>query len=528
MIAQLRPVKRMKSAWIHYEPEQGDEFLRLTSKDPGAVAANNTWRLKEYSLVNLDSGKITALIDAPQSYSLGYSSQSQATWSPDERSVLLINTFLSLDRVGEADQFRRLRPCAIADVRLPSMDSHCVVFMSDLAAQGAKIVTESLSFGRDDDEVTFAVRLNQGGEELQRYSWTKSGWQRGTIYASTQEGNQAEERRGPNSNELTVTVKQGLNDPPTLWVTNVRTGQSKMLWDPNPQLVHLQFGKASVYHWKDRSGHEWTGGLVMPAGYVVGKRYPLVLQIYNFDESQFLTDGMMPTAFAARALASSGVAVLQIQRRLPHTFDMAEADAQLAGLESAIDQLSAEGIAAPQRVGLVGFSFSCWYVENALIKAPTRFMAATIADGLDVSYMQYHLWGIDSRSLEREFDAVIGSKPFGKGLSQWLEQAPGFHLDLVQTPLRIEAIGPMSILGEWEIYSSLKMQGKPVDLIYFPTGQHIHQNPLERLESQEGDVDWFRFWLQGYADPAPSKRDQYERWEKLRDGITSSKTITGQ
>jgi hypothetical protein len=38
---------------------------------------------------------------------------------------------------------------------------------------------------------------------------------------------------------------------------------------------------------------------------------------------------------------------------------------------------------------------------------------------------------------------------------------------------------------------------------------------LERLESQQGDVDWFRFWLQGYVDPDPSKRGQYRRWAKL-------------
>ena len=94
--------------------------------------------------------------------------------------------------------------------------------------------------------------------------------------------------------------------------------------------------------------------------------------------------------------------------------------------------------------------------------------------------------------------------------------SPGFHLDQIQTPLRIEAIAPISILQEWEIYSSLRMQNKPVDLIYFPAGTHIHQRPLERLASQQGNVDWFRFWLQGYEDLDPSKHSEYLRWEKLR------------
>jgi hypothetical protein len=262
--------------------------------------------------------------------------------------------------------------------------------------------------------------------------------------------------------------------------------------------------------------------LVKPVGYVAGKRYPLVIQVYNFDETQFLSDGMMPTAFAARALASAGIVALQVQRRLPHTFSPAEADAQLRGIESVIDQLAKEGIVDSNEVGLVGFSFSCWYVENALIKSPGRFRAATIADGLDVSYMQSHLWGVSNRSLEREFEAIIGSKPSGSGLANWFMLAPGFHLDGVATPVRLEAIAPVSLVGEWEIYSSLQMQGKPVDLIYFPFGQHIHQRPLERLESQQGDVDWFRFWLQGYEDPDSSKREQYLRWERMRPPDESS------
>jgi hypothetical protein len=39
---------------------------------------------------------------------------------------------------------------------------------------------------------------------------------------------------------------------------------------------------------------------------------------------------------------------------------------------------------------------------------------------------------------------------------------------------------------------------------------------LERLASEQGNVDWFRFWLKGEEDPDPSKTDQYARWHELR------------
>ncbi len=313
--------------------------------------------------------------------------------------------------------------------------------------------------------------------------------------------------------DLQLLVKQDLNDPPTLWAQDERTGTERQLWDPNPQFAHIEFGNVSVYRWKDKTGHEWTGGLVKPVGYVPGQRYPLVIQMYKFYDHQFMTDGTDPTAFAARELASAGIMVLQVEK-YPNTLSYVDPEMALNGYRSAIEHLSEDGLADPDKVGAVGFSASCWLVESALVNAPHLFAAATIADGLSNSYMEYHFGGLTFRE---QLESTNGAKPFGEGLKTWVGKAVGFHLDKVQTPVRIEAITPFSILGEWELYSSLQFQNKPVDLIYFPQGTHIHQKPLERLESQQGNIDWMRFWLQGYEDPDPAKKAQYERWEHLRE-----------
>ena len=170
-------------------------------------------------------------------------------------------------------------------------------------------------------------------------------------------------------------------------------------------------------------------------------------------------------------------------------------------------------------MGIIGFSRTCYHVEGALIEDPKLFAAASITDGVDESYMQYLLSGIESDSIavESEQRKIYGTTPFGAGLGTWIRQAPGFRLDRVQTPLLIGAIeGPTSVLSEWEIYASLRNQKKPVDLMYIPNGQHILQKPLDRLASQQSNVDWFRFWLQGYEDPVPAKRAQYARWQGLR------------
>jgi hypothetical protein len=55
-----------------------------------------------------------------------------------------------------------------------------------------------------------------------------------------------------------------------------------------------------------------------------------------------------------------------------------------------------------------------------------------------------------------------------------------------------------------------------VDFVWLPYGTHLLVKPWERLTSQQGNVDWFVFWLKNVADSAPAKREQYARWEKLR------------
>jgi dipeptidyl aminopeptidase/acylaminoacyl peptidase len=169
------------------------------------------------------------------------------------------------------------------------------------------------------------------------------------------------------------------------------------------------------------------------------------------------------------------------------------------------------GLIDPGRVGIIGFSRTCYYVESALIKHPQLFVAASMTDGVDESYVQSLLFDIMDEPRQ-----MYGGLPVGKNLTSWLKWAPSFNLDRVRAPLLINAIGNISVMSEWEIYSSLRMQKKPVELTYLPQGQHILQRPLERLASQQGSVDWFRFWLQGYEDSDPSKAAQYKRWEVLR------------
>jgi hypothetical protein len=130
--------------------------------------------------------------------------------------------------------------------------------------------------------------------------------------------------------------------------------------------------------------------------------------------------------------------------------------------------------------------------------------------------MQYMLYGPGDPLIQETSERMYGGRPTREDLAKWMKNADSFHLDGVLTPLRIEAIGRESVLTEWEIYSSLQIQDKPVDLIYFPEGEHILQKPRDRLSSGQGSVDWYRFWLLGIEDLDPAKSLQYQRWNEMK------------
>jgi Prolyl oligopeptidase family len=516
-VIRLQPVLNVPPSWQAYVPLPGyeDWHANLTSKSPA-----NYYRPWQYALIDLESGRSQPLLDAPFGETLAYFEANQAVWSRSGNRILLSNSFLPLEGVDASERAKRVHPCAVAVVETPSRQVHCIVYSRNAANITAEVpeplVLEAASFGPTDDEMVVHLRWLSGKQRWQteRYQYSNQGWKLESTSADDSDKSKAEPVAVGHPNSVSVRIKQSMNVAPALWATDASSGQSKEIWNPNPQFAKMKFGVASVFHWKDQTGYEWTGGLVKPVDYVPGRRYPLVIQTHGFLDYNFMTDGYYPTAGAARPLASSGIVVLQIATNPHHHGELPEAHLQGLGYAAAIDQLASDGLVDPKRVGIIGFSRTCWYVETALIEDPERFAAASITDGTDESYMTTMIFHV---GIPSESERMYGAKPFGEGLERWLALAPGFHLDKVEAPLLITAIKPKAIPEEWEIYSSLYQQKKPVELVYIPKGQHILQQPLDRLASQQGNVDWFRFWLQGYERENVEDSSQYSRWRKLRD-----------
>lgn len=500
-------VKTVPAEWDSLYPPptvSGAYHFRAGTQDVGAFQGNSY--VNEYVKVDLITGATTTLIDAPIGIQAGWwTSTESADWSSDGSAVLLLNTF---QPVGSPDAGRKQnRPC-VALVEMETKRSSCVDYLTkqgddeyhlvesaQFADSARKIVIHYMDMLDAHKSTSILIRSDSG-------EWSKT--------ASS--GQLTEGQR-----LVDVAVKESFNEPPVVVATDHSSKSSRVILDPNPQLKGIALGEASLFKWKNASGREWTGGLYKPPDYAAGKRYPLVIQTHGFTEFEFRPFGVYPTADAAQELASAGIVVLQTPD-CPITINPDEGVCVVSEYDSAIQKLVDDGVVDADRIGIVGFSRSCYYVLRMLTANKRAFQAASITDGVEEGYMQYLITAdYPGNVFHHETEAMIGARPFGKGLEAWLTNSPTFNMDRIAAPLQVVSIGQRSLLFMWEPYSALRSLGKPVDLIAISEGTHILTNPAQRMVSQGGTVDWFRFWLQGYEDPDPAKVKQYARWRELRN-----------
>jgi dipeptidyl aminopeptidase/acylaminoacyl peptidase len=318
-----------------------------------------------------------------------------------------------------------------------------------------------------------------------------------------------------------VGIHQTPTEPPDLWLLDPKTGHKAALTEINPELREQSLGKVEMIKWLGGNKAKNWGYVIYPVGYQAGTRYPCAILCKTWDNT-FIHggNGGLRSNLAPQALANSGILVLMLGdsagpyprgtwKNLPG--GISEAFRGMDAFETAKHELDRRGLIDPSRVGIMGFSRSSWIVDFTLTHSKETWAAAVSADS---GIYNYETSFMGDQNLRSGMAAMYGGPPYGDSFKAWLDYAPAFAASHVRTPLLMQYHGKVSMAAE--LYSSLITEGKPVELVLFPEGEHILQLPLQRVGSMQGSVDWFRFWLQGWENPHPQYPDQYERWRALK------------
>ncbi len=472
------------------------EWNGYTNKHLGELLADGSVP-PEFAIFDLEHGTVGPLVKAPVT-------EATFHWSPTGEALVIANAWLPLDVPDTAEARARAARPGIVEVDVQAQHVTLIAHRDSLTIVDWNGPTNTI-------DLVPSVRAPGAGDTLRvRYRKERRGW--------------IELRGGRVARQPALVVEEGLNQPPRLTAVDGEGKRRAVMMEPNPQLATLRFSREEIVRWRTASHQARRAGLYYPPDFNPGRRYPLVIQTHGFDPTTFAADGPYPTANAAQPLAAQGILVLQLGLGDDGTWvsDMAtpsEAPEAMEEIESAIDYLDSLGRVDRLRVGIVGFSRTQYHVLYTLTHSRYPIAAAAVSDGVDMGYLQYLVFQNAQRGIGDTFDEaalINGGSPFGNALAGWRARAPGFNLDHIKTPLRLEALGTASVLQAWEPYVGLLLQRKPVELFVIPEGAHLLVKPWERLASSQGNVDWFRFWLKGDEDPDPAKREQYERWRELQ------------
>jgi Prolyl oligopeptidase family len=508
----VAPVPEVPPEWESYQPHPDMDNLRLKRTDKNAVAEGNPYKPLQFVQVDLRTGQLSPLVDAPLARNLGYSVPTKVFWFSDSGRAILCNTFLPLGATrdaGEREQRARNPVVTVVDVSTHTLQPitylHLPAFHGAAWYRVADILWDSVR-----SEVTLTYRGNPESKVPPSDTYVlRSGEWIKTSSSALQSANASD-------GDTDLWVDEGPDRSPVLVGRHHGALPASVIWDPNPQLESIALGKVSLYHWVDKDGNSWSGLLAMPPDYQRTRRYPLVIQTHGYDPKKYFVDGMYTTGSGGRALTAKGVIVLQMDMPLTHIFTPADAPFEMGGFEAAIESLATEGLVDRQRVGVIGFSFTCFHTLYALTHHPDMFAAATITDGNNMSYSQY-IFDETGGSFQKASEGTNGGVPWGHFMN-WVLRSPDFNLEKVETPLLISALERGQLLRQWEPYAGLRRLGKPVDMLWLRHSDvtHVLVKPYHRYVSQQSAVDWFDFWLNGNEDRDPAKAGQYGRWRELR------------
>jgi dipeptidyl aminopeptidase/acylaminoacyl peptidase len=127
----------------------------------------------------------------------------------------------------------------------------------------------------------------------------------------------------------------------------------------------------------------------------------------------------------------------------------------------------------------------------------------------------YYLFG----SLKGDvfFDGLKKSWQLGtreETASRWKRLSVESNLGSIRAPILMQMSEQEYIMAL--NYSIPLINAHRADLYVFPNEPHQKFQPKHKLAAYERNLDWFRFWLQGYEDLSPLKVEQYSHWREMR------------
>ena len=271
----------------------------------------------------------------------------------------------------------------------------------------------------------------------------------------------------------------------------------------NDQLNGWEIGNRETISWKSTDGTPITGVLHKPADFKEGRKYPLLVIVHGgptaisrpyrvagpgtYPIEQWLAKGAIILEPNYRGSAGFGEKFRSLNYR---NLGVGDAWDVLSG----VDHLIAQGLADPDRMGVMGWSQGGYISAFLATHQRQPFKAISVGAGIS-NWMTYYV-NTDIHPFTRHY---LGATPWDDP-AIYAKTSPMTTIKQAKTPTLIqhgEFDTRVPTPNAYELYQGLQDVGVPVKLIIYKGFGHGLNKPKAARAAMEHNFDWFNRYVWG-------------------------------
>jgi dipeptidyl aminopeptidase/acylaminoacyl peptidase len=295
-------------------------------------------------------------------------------------------------------------------------------------------------------------------------------------------------------------IAESVTEPADVHVADASFTSIRKLTTVNPQVANFALGETEVVTWKSSDGKEVEGVLLKPVGVASGQRVPLLVVAHGGPTGAHTNTFRVGGLEGGQALAGQGWAVFYPNVRGSTNYGEAFMRANIPDwgggdwrdLMTGVDALIAKGVADPNRLALIGWSYG-GYMTAWGITQTTRFKAAMVGAGITNVWSMY-----GTNDIPNYLGTFFGGIPDATTRALYMERSAMTHVDKVTTPTLIlhggndERVPTGQAL---ELHRALKERGKITELVFYPREGH----GIQEYYHQKDRLTRIHAWLSRYV-----------------------------
>jgi dipeptidyl aminopeptidase/acylaminoacyl peptidase len=299
-------------------------------------------------------------------------------------------------------------------------------------------------------------------------------------------------------------VSETFEESPNVFVGGPNLKDAKRVTDTNPFQSKYAWSHSELIEYKSANGTRLQGILDYPAGYEAGKKYPMIVYMYEklSDTLHRYNPPSERSYYSVSAMTSHGYFVLQpdivFQKREP---GLSVADCVTAAVKKVLEK----GVA--DKVGVVGHSWGGF--DASFLATHTSIFAAAVAGApitdLISNYGNHHWSSGIAETDHIETGQQRMEVPLYDDLQAYIRNSAVFGVQTMTTPLMIEvgdADGTVFYHQGIELYNIARRAQKNVVLLVYGGEDHGLRKKADQVDYQHRIFAWFGYYLKG--EPAPA------------------------